>query len=49
MKVEVGPNIIILEEETKLPEGWHEGDLFKVIIGANGQVTLMKVTQIGVM
>lgn len=49
MKIEVGPNIVILEKDVPMPEGWKEGDLFKVMIGANGQVTLIKVTQNGVM
>jgi len=48
LNAEIAPNIIILEER-KLPEGWKEGDMFKVVIGANGQVTLIKSTQDGVM
>ena len=48
LNVEIAPNIIILEER-KLPEGWKEGDMFKVVIGANGNVTLIRVTQNGVM
>ena len=49
MSIQIGPNIIILEQETKMPDGWKEGDMFKVTIGANGQVTLIKVTNNGVM
>ncbi len=48
LNAEIAPNMIILEER-KLPEGWKEGDMFKVVIGANGNVTLIRVTQNGVM
>lgn len=48
VNVEIAPNIIILDQK-ELPEGWKQGDMFKVIIGANGQVTLIKSTQDGVM
>lgn len=48
LTAEFSPNIIILEQK-ELPEGWKQGDMFKVIIGANGQVTLIKSTQDGVM
>ncbi len=48
LNAEIAPNIIILEER-KLPEGWKEGDMFKVVIGVNGNVTLIRVTQNGVM
>lgn len=48
-------NIIIFDEEFKLkgqqnnndwgklPESWKEGDLFKLVIGANNRVTLIRV------
>ncbi len=49
MNIEVGPNIIIFDKEVSIPDGWKEGDMFKVMIGANGQVTLIKVTSNGVM
>lgn len=48
INVEIAANIIILDQK-ELPEGWKQGDMFKVIIGANGQVTLIKSTQDGVM
>jgi hypothetical protein len=48
-KVEIGPSIIILDKEVTLSSlpGWVEGDMFKLIIGANGNVTFIKVTQPG--
>jgi hypothetical protein len=48
LNAEIAPNIIILDER-KLPEGWKEGDMFKVMIGANGNITLIRVTQNAVM
>jgi hypothetical protein len=48
LNAEIAPNIIIFEQK-ELPEGWKEGDMFKVVIGANGQVTLIKSTKDGVM
>ncbi len=52
---DLSDNIIIFDQELKLkgqvnsndwgtlPDGWKEGDLFKLVIGANNTVTLIKV------
>jgi hypothetical protein len=54
---DLNDNIIIFDRELKLkgqvnsndwgnlPDGWKEGDLFKLVIGANNTVTLIKVKQ----
>lgn len=53
--LDMDDNIIIFDEELKLrsqennndwgklPQSWKEGDLFKLVIGANNRVTLIKV------
>lgn len=52
---DLNDNIILFDKELKLhghrngnswgnlPEGWKEGDMFKLVTGANGHVTLLKV------
>lgn len=58
---DLNDNIIIFDKDLKLtthtnekkwgnlPETWREGDMFKLITGANGSVTLVKVTLDGKM
>lgn len=58
---DLNDNIIIFDPDLKLttqtnekkwgnlPESWKEGDMFKLITGANGSVTLVKVTTDGKM
>lgn len=44
---DIAQNIMMFDEELtldKLP-GWKEGDVFKLIIGATGRVTLIKTTE----
>jgi len=52
---DLNDNVIIFDEELKLkgqangnnwgnlPETWKEGDMFKLITGVNGKVTLIRV------
>ena len=52
---DLNDNIILFDDELKLkgqsngnvwgnlPESWKEGDMFKLVTGANGRVTLLKV------
>ena len=52
---DLNDNVILLDEDLKLsghengkawgnlPESWKEGDMFRLITGANGRVTLLKV------
>ena len=52
---DLNDNVIIFDEELKLkgqpnengwgnlPEAWREGDLFKLVTGANGKVTLLRI------
>lgn len=54
---DLNDNIIIFDEELKiksqqnntdwgnLPESWKEGDLFKLVVGANNRVTLIRIKQ----
>lgn len=54
---DLSDNMILFDEEMKLksqnnpnelgnlPEGWKHGDLFKLVIGANGRVTMIKVNE----
>ena len=44
-KFDINDNIIIFDKELtfkKLPSSWKEGDVWKLITGANGQVTLIR-------
>ena len=53
----IGDNMIMFDEELKLhsqvngnqwgnlPETWKEGDVFKLVTGANGRVTLLKIKE----
>lgn len=44
---DIAQNIMMFDEELtldKLP-GWKEGDEFKLIIGATGRVTLIKIKE----
>ena len=53
---DLNDNIIILDKELRLksqsnescwgslPSSWKEGDMFKLVVGANGHVTLIKVS-----
>lgn len=42
---EVGPNMLRFDKELTMKdlEGWKDGDLFKVMKDANGQIILLKV------
>ena len=52
---DLNDNLIVFDNELKLkgqtnsngwgnlPEGWKEGDMWQLIIGANGQVSLVKM------
>jgi hypothetical protein len=54
-KFDLNDNLIILDEELKLkgqhnpngwgglPETWKEGDMFKLVTGVNGRVSLIRV------
>jgi hypothetical protein len=54
---DLNDNIIIFDKELKLsgqangntwgnlPSGWKEGDMFQLVTGANGNVTLIKVAK----
>jgi len=54
-KFDLNDNLIILDEELKLrtqhnandwgnlPDTWKEGDMFKLMTGANGRVSLIRV------
>lgn len=53
---DLNDNIILFDAELKLcgqqngntwgnlPTGWKEGDMFKLVTGANGRVTLLRVS-----
>jgi hypothetical protein len=52
---DLNDNVILFDSELKLsgfdngnkwgnlPESWKEGDMFKLVTGANGRVTLLRV------
>ena len=52
---DLNDNVILFDAELKLsghengnkwgnlPEGWKEGDMFRLVTGANGRVTLLRV------
>jgi hypothetical protein len=54
---DLNDNVIIFDEELKLsgqtnrnnwgnlPEAWKEGDMFKLITGANGKVALIRTKE----
>jgi hypothetical protein len=54
---DLNDNIILFDEELKLksqqnnidwgnlPESWKEGDLFKLVVGANNRITLIRIKQ----
>jgi len=54
---DLNDNVIIFDEELKLsgqtngnkwgnlPETWKEGDMFKLVTGANGKVSLVRTKQ----
>ena len=56
-KFDLNDNLIILDEELKLksqnnqnawgnlPDTWAEGDMFKLMTGANGRVSLIRVSK----
>ena len=52
---DLNDNVILFDSDLKLsghengkewgnlPEGWKEGDMFRLVTGANGRVTLLRV------
>ena len=54
-RFDLNDNVIVFDDELKLkgqanengwgnlPAAWKEGDMFKLVTGANGQVTLIRV------